>query len=451
MEPADLGKRRDRALISAAGSTLVSRLVNALAMVLGLAVAARHLSQDELGVVAVLTSLTLLLGLTDLGLGNLMMTRLPAARAREDLLEQQSIVAAVLSTLTAVGVLLGGLGAVSAYVVDWPSLLGVDQGLAGPTRTAVCVFFLLGGIGVPGAVGPRVLTSLQRSAEVQIWTLGASIISLALTVVCAAVDAPLWAWVASLAGILGVSAALQTALVLGRQLPELRPSSLRMPVSVCLAFMRASAMYAVLGVSAGVMFAVDALVVSAVLGPEQAAVFALATRIFGLVGSTLSLAGMQMWAALSDAIARQDLIWIRSRYKRVLLLSAAVTASACAVLVAVGRELTRVWVGADLVPPWSLLLSLALATVCQTVTIQASYLLAAAERVNAMAVAGVIAAVVNLGASIALTHRYGVAGPALGSLVALVLVLAPAVVVLTVKLFRDLGTAAPAVASIRAP
>jgi type IV secretory pathway TrbD component len=71
----------------------------------------------------------------------------------------------------------------------------------------------------------------------------------------------------------------------------------------------------------------------------------------------------------------------------------------------------------------SLLISLGVYTVYSTTTLQASYLLAAVERVRTFALLGVLAAAVNLAASIWLTHVFGLPGPILGSVVALVFVI----------------------------
>lgn len=436
----DRGARRDRALVRAAGSTVIARLGSALCIVAVLGLAARTLSQPELGVVAVLTSLTLLLGFTDFGLGNVVLTRLPAAHARGDVNEQHTVMAVVLASLTVVGLVVGVTGSLSAYTLDWPALLGVQEGLEQQTRAAVLAFFVVGAVAVPGAVGARVLAAMQRTAQVQIWNLSASVLSLLGTAGCAACHAPMWVFVATIAGVPAVAAAVQTLWVLYRALPELRPASLRVPLRTVGGFLRSASLFAVLSLSTGISYAIDAVVVSAVLGAQAAAVFALAARLFSLVGSTFALAGLQLWSALSEAIARRDLAWARSRYLRALLISTAITSTACLLLVAVGKPATRVWTGdQSLVPTWGLLLALAAFTIYQTATVQASYLLTAVEKVGVIAAAGVLGTAVNLLASIWLTHRYGVVGPALGSLVALVLIVTPTVAVLSWRLLRELA------------
>jgi O-antigen/teichoic acid export membrane protein len=189
---------------------------------------------------------------------------------------------------------------------------------------------------------------------------------------------------------------------------------------VAWSFLRASLLFAILSLSAVISYSIDSLVVSAVLGASAAAVYVLAARMFTLVGVTIGLAGQQMWSALTDAITRGDHAWARSRFRSTLLLSTGLNAGACALLVVFGRYLSRLWVGSGLVPPLSLLIVLAIYTVYSVTVLQASYLLAAVEKVRTIALVGVVAAGVNLAASIVLTKHYGLPGPALGSIVALV-------------------------------
>jgi O-antigen/teichoic acid export membrane protein len=164
-------------------------------------------------------------------------------------------------------------------------------------------------------------------------------------------------------------------------------------------------------------------VVSSNLRAAEAAIFVLASRLFSLVGGTIGLAGQQLWSALSDAIHRGDAAWARSRFYSTLRISTAITTVACVFLVVAGRPIVHIWAGASRVPPLSLLIILAIYTVYSTTVNQASYLLAAVEKVSVIATCGVVMAIVNLAVSIWLTRVYGVTGPILGSVIALLLVM----------------------------
>ena len=432
---------RDRALVSAAATTLLSRLVSTIATIVILAVAAKALTSAQLGVVSVLTLLTIFLGFGDLGLGTLILTRLPAAHARGDEAGRREVVGTTLSVLLATALVIGGIGAISAFVAPWPSLLGAQHLPAGEVRSAVLAFFVSGAVAIPGGLGGRILAAMLRTAASQIWLAAGSVLSLAATIACAAVHAPMWAYVVAIAGAPGGLAAVQTGWVLLRSFPELRPGTLRWPLRTVGSYLRSASLYGIMTISAAIAYSIDSLVVSSILDASNAAIFAVAARLFSLVGTTIGLAGQQMWSALTDAVTRGDYAWVRSRYRHVLVISTLVTTVACGGLLLVGRPITRLWVGNHLVAPWSLLIALAGYTVLSTAVTQATYLLAAVERVSTIAALGLIMAGVNLMASVSFTHSVGLSGPILGSLVGLGAVMIGPVIVLTGRELRRLSPA----------
>ncbi|MCU1656195.1 MAG: polysaccharide biosynthesis protein, partial [Pseudonocardiales bacterium] len=434
----ELGKQRDRALVHSAAATILAKIVVSASSVLTFAIAAHALSKPELGVVAVLTLLVVFLGFGDLGLGTLMMTRLPAANARNDQAEMRLVVGATLSALNGVAVVVAGVGGVSAYLLPWPSILGAESLPQSDVRMSVLCFFVLGGIAIPASVGSRVLSAMQRASVVRAWNAAAAVVALVLTIGCARAHAPMWSYVVAIAGAMALLPLIQLVWILTKTYPDLRPPALFMPLPTTLAYLRSASQFAVISLGWLIAYCIDSLVVSSTLGAAAAAVFSVAARMFNLVGGTLNMAGQQMWPALTDAITRGDVAWARSRFRGSLILSTAVNATACLLLVILGRPLARVWVGASLAPPLSLLIVMAVWTVYLTAVNQGSYLLTAVERVRMLAVTGLIMAPVNLVLSIVLTRTYGMTGPILGSIFAMVLVQFVPVVVLCRRVFHQL-------------
>jgi O-antigen/teichoic acid export membrane protein len=411
-------------------ATLVARGISAIATVTTLAIAAHALTKPELGVVAVLTLMATFLTFGDFGLGTLLMTRLSEANARNDVEGSGEAVRVTFSTLCITGGVVGALGVCSAFIFPWPTLLGAHSLPESTVRAAVVCFFTFGGVGIPATIGGRILAAMLRLATAQLWLIGTSVFSLSMTVVCAELKLPIWTYVFAIAGAPIVLCVAQTFWVFVWVYPELRPRRLRVPPRLAMAFLKAASMFAIMSMAAVISYSIDSLVVSSVMGASSAAVFALAARMFTLVGVTIGMAGQQMWSALTDAITRGDHAWARRRFVHALCISVVVTSSACLILVLFGQDISRVWVGKGLVPPMSLLISLGIYTVYSTTTLQASYLLAAVERVRTLALIWILAAAVNLAASIWLTHVFGLPGPILGSIVALVFVFTVPLIVL---------------------
>ncbi|MDX6278023.1 MAG: hypothetical protein QOJ72_2151 [Nocardioidaceae bacterium] len=435
------GRNRDRAVVNAAGAAIISRLVMAMTLLLTLGIAARALSEAEVGVVVVLTTLAVFLGFGDFGLGAVLMTRLPAVLARDDPEGARTLVRTTFSTLIGTGTLFLTVGAASAYVLPWPSLLGAGDLSEHSVRLAVLIVFVCGGLSIPASVGARVLASMQSGYVVHMWNAANGVVVLLLVGAFSLWDTPSWVYVLAIAGSPTVLAILQTSWVFLRRFPQLRPDSLSVSFSTALALVRSGGLFAIMSICTVISYNIDSIVVSSILGAADAAVFSLAARMFVLVGGTLSLASQQMWPALADAITRGHIDWALSRYRRTLAISTAINAFACLVLVVLGQQLSVIWVGESLKPPMSLLIALGVYTVVSTCVTQSVYLLAAVEKVKAIALLGVLMTLVNVVLSIVLTHLVGIAGPILGSLAALVFVLAVPVIVLTRREFSRLELA----------
>jgi O-antigen/teichoic acid export membrane protein len=431
---------RDRAVVQAAGAATVSKLVSALVTIATFAIAARTLSAAELGVVAVLTSIGVFLTLGDFGLGVLLMSRLPAANARGDADEMRSVTGITLGTLAGLGVLVAIAGTISAYLLPWPSILGGEGVSSAEVRLSVAVFFVAGGLSIPAAVIVWVLSAMLRASIVHIWTAASAVVSLVLVVVCAALDLPIWTYIAAILGVPTAMGVVQTIWVFTRLLPELRPPTLAVRPRQAVDLVKESAPYAVINMSGLVSYTIDSLVVSAVMGPAAAATFALVSRMFTLVGGTLVVAGQQMWSALVDAVHRGDNVWARSRFKRSLQVFAAVNVVGSTVMVIVAQPVVRLWLGSEFVPPLSFVLLLAVWTVYYPSVNQASYLVVAMGRVKTLAIASAIAAPLNLALSIWLTNELGLTGPVLGSIIALSATVLVPVVFLTSKYLRQLAS-----------
>ena len=433
----DRSSRRDRALAASAGAALIARVVIAGTSLISIAVAARSLTHSELGVVTVLTALLVYFGLGDFGLGTMLMTRLPAAHAREDYEEMGRLVSGVTSVLVFVAGLTMVVGIASLWVLPWRRILGAEAIAPGDFRAALLAFIVAGAAGMIGTTGTRVLAALQRGAFVRMSSSAAAVVSVAAVVLCTAVDAPLWAYVLAFSIPTAVLGPVQLAYVL-IVFPFLSLDRSVLHFRSGFRLVRTGSLYAVLSSGWVITYALDAVVVAAVLGAAKAAVFAVASRLFGVIASTLYLAGQQMWPAIAEALTRGDVSWVRKRFRQSLLLATGAAALCSLVLVCFGRTIARVWVGEDLVPPLALFVTFAIWTVYMTTITQYSYLLLAVERIKLLAVVGVVIALVNLPASILCTYWFGITGPILGNLVAAALIQCVPTVLLTRQVLRTI-------------
>jgi O-antigen/teichoic acid export membrane protein len=399
-------------------SAVLAKLLTVGFAVASVAISVRALGDVRFGVLAALTTFTGLLAFADFGIGGGLMTQLAVADGHEDLPRARAMVSAALSGMLALGLLVAATGVLAAVVLPWNRLLGAPALDTGELRIAVAVFFIFAGIAIPGSIGQRTLIGLQRGLIANSWLLAGSAASLAGVLAAALMRPPLWCFVLASTGTPVVVAMVQSTWVLAKRHPHLRPSRRLVTRSSLSSLAGVSGLFLVLNIATAIAYQADVMVVASMMGASSAAVFAVASRMFGLVSGTLAGASQQMWTAMAEALARGDVAWVRSRLLRILLGTLAVSVPSAILLVVLGRPLARIWVGPDLTPPRGLLIAFALWTVYSLAMTQLSFLLNAAGVVGPQVAMAVSMTVANIGLSLYLTRRIGLAGPVVGSLTA---------------------------------
>ena len=374
-------------------------------------IASNALGPDAYGVFATLLTAVAITGFADFGVGSAVVTAIAGSESDE----HPGIVTNALSSLVAAGTAVAGAGVCLAALLPWQSLLGSKTQSTGDIRTAVIVFAVAVGCSVPAGVGQRVLLGLQRGGDANWWNLASRAVSLIGVVSCAEVHAPLWAYIVGGSGGATMVAIAQSAWVFWR-MPALRPRRRLRHRETSRSLMRTGGLFLVLNVAVVFAYEADSFIVAGVRGAAAAATFAVALRIFAPVTGALTVAGQQMWPAMTEARRSGDLHWVSSRLKRTIQLTTLAAIAASLIFVAVGPVVCRHLLKAQLVPSRSLLLIFGAWTTYSLVASQLSYFLTAFGIIRGQVVMATAMTVSNVALSILLTKQIGLSGPLVGSL-----------------------------------
>lgn len=438
-------RRRDRAIIGAALATVVARVATAGAGFLALGFAARTMEAQEFGLVATLLSLWMVLVMFDIGIGGALVTRVAVADARGDMETLRGHVQAALISLTGIGSIIALTGLVAAFTLPWNRWIG--GALPADTVVAsVLVTFLAAGTAMPTAIGVLTLTGTQRMWQAKIWTACGGVLTLAAGVVAVEAGARPWAFILAMTGAPTLIGATLTFWIIRTEMPSVlkeRDPRLTRVVSM----LRASGYFAVINIGSALSLGSGTVITASALGPVQAAEFSVSSRLFGLLTSVIAAAGAQMWPAMTDAIARGEHEWVRSRYRRGLLLVGLITTIGSLVLIACGPWIAEVWVGPELVPPRSLFVWTAGFTVTFAVAAQTGVILMAVERVRALAALTTVTAATSLAASVTFATWFGLEGAMIGAFGAFLFVLLPGSALMARRALGQLRTPSARVSS----
>lgn len=386
-----------------------------------------------------------LLGATDLGIGNGVLNNVSNAFGRGDETAARRFLASGFVALSAIGIAFGALFVILYPLVPWAELYNVASdptaaAEAGPATAVLVATFLVGlPLGVASAVRSAFQEGFVQSAFAGLGN--AATIALLLIAISANASLPALVLAVSIGPL--VAAAANLAILLRIQRPWLSPtwadvtaSAMRSVVGVGVAFM-------VLQIAYTVAFSTDRLIVAQVVGPTAVADYSVVYRLFAIPAGLAAIAILPLWPAYRESIARRDIGWIRLALRRSLGFVLLTTIPLAVVLWFAGPTIVAVWTQGDLAPAAGLYPALAAFTVALSVANALSVLLNGAQELRFQIIIWSAMAVVNIVLSIYLASLIGVAGVAVGSVVAIVAVLILPSALHIPRLLRELERRGP--------
>ena len=378
-----------------------------------------YLGTERFGLWMTISSVMLLLGFTDLGIGNGLMSALARARARGDEAAQARYVTSGLVALTILAAAAGLTLAVVYPLVPWRQFYNVHSSLAaseaGPATLLVAVWFI-GRIPL-GAIN-SIRSACQEGYVNYAFTAMGNLLGLVLLLLCvnARFGLPLLVSAVALAPFVAQLANL--TLLFGRNHPELVPSRKSLDLSAAKEVVRIGLVYFVLQLSFTIGYLSDTLVLTQILGQGAVTQYSVVTKLFSIPATLAVLIVSPLWPAYREAFTRGDMRWVRATLRRSVLLNGAITLPAGILLTAVSGTVFAIWVGRSFSPPSLLVLAAATSMIVLSLKNSLSILLNGAQIIRLQLATAVSMAVVNLACSIVLTLNMGVSGVLWGSVIA---------------------------------
>lgn len=405
----------------------------------------RYLGGEQYGLWVVLASFTVVFSYLDLGIGNALLNSFSEARSQGDQKTVQALVSNAFFLLVGFGLILG-VGFLVAYsLIPWDVVFNTSSlellRVAGPAA-AILISCLL--VNLPLFLSTRIQLGTQHGFRNSLWEILGQAVGLAaiLTVVHFRGDL---VWLALATGSGFLIASLGNALSLFWSTDHsLRPALHHVELTTITKLLKTGLIYLLLQLAAILMVAVDTLIAAQVLGPAAAAQYAIPMRLFSALLSISSLYALPLWPAYCEALAKGERLWARQAVIRSVSIVTMFSVLPAIFLVIGGRSILTYWVGPEIQPSLSLLLSLALWTVMAALSTAFSMFLNAHKKLRIQVYCAVVTAIVSFGLRIVLARHYGLAGIGWGLVIPYALITFIPLSLVTRQLTQELGRTDPA-------
>jgi len=406
------GRHRER--YRRAGLTTLSSMFSralALAVILvSMRVALPYLGEARFGVWATISSLTAILMIFDFGIGNSMISRVAALAALSEWARLRKLIISGLSVLSLIGLLLGtALVMLAAYApLSW-LYKGAAPVLIEEARGTLMLFGMLFGLSIPLQAVHRIYAGLQEG-YISSCAMGfMGILSLLALPLMPRLHAGIASLLLATYG-LQVGSGVILLVALHRRFKLALPRFADFSESNVRDLVASGGLFFVLQVTGVIGWDMDAVLLSALIGPASAATYSVVQRMFMLVTGPLSMMNAPLWGGYADAYARGDFRYIRKTLQRSLLLTSLFGTLGVAALLVLRAPVSHLLTNGVLRPPGSFVVLFGVWTVVAAVGDALAMYLNGLHVLKPQIVAAVCFLTVTLILKLNLVTHYGLNG-----------------------------------------
>jgi|SRR5215469_2455822 len=410
---------RDVRIVQGIFSALANKGVSVLVSFISIPLTVRYLGAERYGAWITISTAIAWLVLADFGLGNSLTNAVSEGYAKDSKELTQSAVSSAFWSLTGIALVLGMTFFAISPHVPWDRVFNVQSAQAkaevGPAVAAAFIIFILN---FPFSIVPKVYGAYQEVAKGNAWSALGNLLGLAALLGVIHYQGGLVALVLAIAGSSLLVNAVSAAWLFGHSKPWLLPWPKRVTWPAIRDLSSMGGMFFVIQMAGIALFQTDNLIIAHYLGAAAVTPYSVTWRLFTYTALFQILAGPAYWPAYAEALARGDLVWVRSRFRANFKITVVSTFMLALPLVLFGRWFIEKWAGSAAVPTASLLICMGVWSVIYSAMISQSCLLASSGRVKIQMIYSVLASAVNLIVSVVLVQRIGLVGVIIGTIVA---------------------------------
>ena len=420
--PEGRSKERYRRVALTALSSGGAKVISVITMLISVPLTLHYLGSERYGMWMTISSVVLMLGFTDLGLGLGLMNSVSEAHGKDDRQAAAHYVSSAFFMLTGMAVLILAAFALAYPHIPWARLFNVKTPLAareaGPALAALVACFALN---LPLGVVQRVQTGYQEGFVISLWeSLGKVLGLIGVLGVIFCQGGLVWL-VLAVAGAPLLAALVNSLVLFGYQRTWLRPDWKNADTATATKLIRIGLLFFILQMALALAYSSDNLVAAHFLGPEAVTLYSVPMRMFTAVTLLVSMLITPLWPAFGEAKARGDILWVKRTLSKSLKLSFFLSLLPTLFLIIYGPTVIHLWVGAEITPPLSLLIGQGIWTMLLALGTTMSIFLSGINMYNFLIKTVPIMSIISLILKIFLAEQIGLSGIIWGLVISYIL------------------------------
>lgn len=349
------GATRSKVLTSGIVTSLLPKAIAGIGPLVLVHLTLDYLGKDIYGVWMTAAALVGMAMWADLGLGNGLMTKLTQCHARSDIATARQQVSTTYAILICICAAFLAVLAALAQTLPWAAVLNIaDPETAGLGTTIAVICVGAFALNMPLSLIHRVQWASQRVTVSNLWQAAGNLLSVALAWLAVHADAgPAVVVAGAVAGPV-VMNAINTSYVFLRPARNIAPRFGDVDPAIARSIFQLGGGFFVISVLASLSLGADSVIVAHTAGLAAVTDFSVVARLFTILALLITVINAPFWPAVGDALARQDVEWVRRTTLRMTALSATVVLVVSAAMIIFATPLLQVWVDDSVAPDTAL-------------------------------------------------------------------------------------------------
>lgn len=378
-----------------------------------------YVDQTEYGIWITLSSVVAWFGLFDIGFGNGLRNKFAEAVAEENFHLARVYVS---TTYAILGIIIGCVLLIFLLVnplLNWANLLNAPPEMAESLSIVALVVFVFFCIQFLLNLLSTVMMANQEPAKASLLNLLGNAVALIII---------FFMMKATEGSLLNLSIVFSVAPVIvlifssvwlyKKQYKKFAPSLKYVDYSCARDLMSLGVKFFVLQIAAIVMYSTSNILIAQLFTPADVTPYNIAFKYFNVVPMALTIVMSPFWSAYTDAWFKGDIPWIKSTLKKLRLIWAVFSVGAL-IMLACADFVYELWVGEDIIVPFSISVSLAIYVIIYGWTNIYTTFLNGAGKIKLQLYVSIIGMVLNIPLAIILSKWFGISGVILSSVVLL--------------------------------
>lgn len=402
---------RHRKIFMTAGAAALSKVVSVGTALISIPLTLHYLGSERFGLWMTITSVIVMLGFADLGIGIGLLNAVSEASGKDDIEAIRRYISSAFAILSGIALVILVIFFFAYPFISWASFFNVKSPLAiQESGLAVAAFMLCFALNIPAGIVQRAQSGLQMGFVANLWQIVGSILGLSAVLLVIRFELGLPWLVGAMAGAPLVAALSNGVWFFGRVRLDIRPDWTLVCSEAMKKIARTGLLFLALQIAVSIAFASDNIVISRMLGAEAVTQYAIPEKLFSIIPMLLGMVLMPLWPAYGEAMARGDGPWIKKAFVSSLKIAIAISSVLAMALVFFANYILSTWVGHQVSPPFLLLLGLGVWKVFEGWGIAVAAFLNGVNIVRIQASLAIVMAAIAITLKIVLVESIGVAG-----------------------------------------